>query len=397
MDFNLTAEQQALKQELEEFFAREMKDAPPEYQGNILEATFGSDEGWEFYKTLKKKYAEKGWQIMAWPEEYGGRGATIIEQLIFEEVSSYYGAPNDPFGIGMFAPTVLLYGDEDQKKRILPAIGSGEVQYCQGWSEPNAGSDLASLKTTAIKDGDHYVINGQKVWTTGAHRSDYIFLLARTDPSSRRSGGLAVFNVDLRLPGVEVRPIRYMNGTHLYNEIFFTDVRVPEFERIGPEGEGWKLTRATMNFERSGVGFFSEVRRGVEGLIEYVKTTKRDGRFLSESPVVRQKIAKLWIDMEIGRALAYRVGWEQEKGNLLFSAAAASEAKVLGSELAQRMSNFATEIMGLYGQLEHSKWAPLYGTMVDTYQLCMGFNIAAGSSEIQRNIIAWVGVGLPRI
>ncbi|MBU2547709.1 MAG: acyl-CoA dehydrogenase family protein [Proteobacteria bacterium] len=397
MDFKLTPEQQALKKELEEFFAREMKDAPPDYQGNILEATFGSDGGWEFYKEIKKKYAETGYHIMAWPKEYGGRGATIIEQLIFEEVSSYYGGPHDPFGLGMFAPTVLLYGNDDQKQRILPAIASGEWQYCQGWSEPNAGSDLASLKTTAIKDGDHYVINGQKIWTTGAHRADHIFLLVRTDPSSRRSAGLSVFNVDLRLPGIEVRPIRYMNGTHLYNEIFFTDVRVPEFERIGGEGEGWKLTRATMNFERSGVGFFSEVRRGLEGLIRYVKTTRRDGRLLSENPIVRQKIAKLAIDMEVGRALAYRVGWEQEKGNLLFSAAAASEAKVMGSELAQRMSNFATEIMGLYGQLEASKWAPMNGTMVDTYQLCMGFNIAAGSSEIQRNIIAWVGVGLPRI
>ena len=181
MDFTLTAKQLAFKLELEAFFTREMANAPAAYQGNTLEATFGPDEGWEFFRQIKKKYAETGYHIMAWPREYGGREATIIEQLIFEEVAGYYGAPSDPFGVGMFAPALLLYGNEEQKKRILPAIASGRWQYCQGWSEPNSGSDLASLKTTAIRDGDHYVVNGQKIWTTGAHRADHIFLLARTD------------------------------------------------------------------------------------------------------------------------------------------------------------------------------------------------------------------------
>ena len=396
MDFTLSAEQLAFKQELEAFFAREMANAPAAYQGNTLEATFGPDAGWEFFKQMKEKYAATGYHIMAWPKKYGGREATIIEQLIFEEVAGYYGAPSDPFGIGMFAPALLLYGNEDQKKRILPAIASGKWQYCQGWSEPNSGSDLASLKTTAVRDGDHYVINGQKIWTTGAHRADHIFLLARTERDSRRSTGLSVFNVDMTLPGVEVRPIHYMNGVHLYNEIFFTDVRVPAEERIGKEGTGWEQTRATMNFERSGVWAFATVRRELERLVEYVKTTRRNGRLLADDPIVRQKLARLWIEMETGTALAYRVGWEQEKGNLRFSAAAASEAKVMGTGLIQRMANLATEFMGLYGQVEASKWAPLGGSMIENYQLIMGFNIAAGSTEIQKNIIAWVGLGLPR-
>lgn len=397
MNFNLNEKQQVFKKELEDFFSNVMKDAPKTYEGNILEAMFSSDEGWAFFKGLKKKYAETGYHIMAWPEEYGGRNATIIEQLIVEEVSAYYGAPIDPFGVGMFAPAVLLYGSEDQKKRILSKIASGEWQYCQGWSEPNAGSDLASLKTTAIKDGDRYIVNGQKIWTTGAHRADHIFLLARTDPSSSRSKGLSVFNVDFSLPGIEVRPIHYMNGGHIYNEIFFTDVEVPAEELIGEEGDGWKQTRATMNFERSGVGFFAATRRHLKSFVEYLKTTERDGALLAENPIARQKLAKLWVDLEVGTALAYRVGWEQEKGNLIFSAAAASEAKVLGTELSQRVANFTTEIMGLYGQLEESAWAPLNGVMVEAYQGCMGMNIAAGSSEIQRNLIAWVGVGLPRL
>jgi len=397
VDFNFSDSQRELKTELDDFFAKAMRDAPPEYLGDTLEATFGSDSGWEFYKGLKKRFAETGHHIMAWPAEYGGRGATIIEQLIFEETAAYHGAPLDRFGVGMFGPTVLLYGDEDQKKVILSKIASGEWQYCQGWSEPNAGSDLAGLKTTAVRDGDHYVINGQKIWTTGAHRADHVFLLARSDPGSRRSAGLAVFNVDLCLPGVEVRPIRYMNGVHLYNEVFFTDVRIPASERIGGEGEGWKLTRATMNFERSGVGRFAAARRQLERFIAYLKSTRRNGRPLAEDPLARRKLARLWTDMEVGRALAYRVGWEQHKGNQVFSAAAASEAKILGSELGQRLANFATEIMGLYGQLEAGPRAPLGGTMADAYQLCMGFNIAGGSLEVQRNIIAWVGVGLPRV
>ena len=397
MDYKLTEEHLALRKEFEDFFREEMKNAPPAFQRNTLEATYGSDEGFQFHKSMQKKLVEKGWLTMAWPKEHGGRDAPIIEQLIFSEVHSYYRVPGiDGFGVGMFAPTLMLFANEEQKKRLLPPIAKGEVNYCQGWSEPNAGSDLASLTTTAIKEGDHYVVNGQKVWTTGAHRADHMFLLARTNPAEKRSKGLSVFNVKMDTPGIEVRPIHYMNGTHLYNEIYFTDVKIPESDRIGPENQGWESTRQTMNFERSGAGTFAALRRSLEELLAYVKTTKRGGKYLYENPIVRQKLAKLYIDIERGLALAYRVAWNQEKGKLIFSPALASESKVFGSELAQRMANFGTEIMGLYGQLEPSKWAPLNGGMIENYQICVGFNIAAGSSEIQRNIIAWVGVELPR-
>jgi alkylation response protein AidB-like acyl-CoA dehydrogenase len=397
MDYKLTEEHMVLRKEFEDFFREEMKNAPPDFQRNTLEATYGSDEGFQFHKSMQKKLVEKGWLTMAWPKEHGGRDAPIIEQLIFSEVHSYYRAPGiDGFGVGMFAPTLMLFANEEQKKRLLPPIAKGEVNYCQGWSEPNAGSDLASLTTTAIKEGDNYVVNGQKVWTTGAHRADHMFLLARTNPAEKRSKGLSVFNVKMDTPGIEVRPIHYMNGTHLYNEIYFTDVKVPESDRIGPENQGWESTRQTMNFERSGAGTFAALRRSLEELLAYVKTTKRGGKYLYENPIVRQKLAKLYIDIERGLALAYRVAWNQEKGKLIFSPALASESKVFGSELAQRMANFGTEIMGLYGQLEPSKWAPLNGGMIESYQICVGFNIAAGSSEIQRNIIAWVGVELPR-
>ncbi len=397
MDFNYTDEQEALKKEFEDFFREEMKNAPPEYGSGGLEGTYTSDEGFRFHMNVAKKLGEKGWLSRSWPKEDGGEGVSIIEQLIFNEVKEGFRAPGvDIFGIGMFAPTLLLAATKEQKKRLLPPIARGEVAYCQGWSEPDAGSDLASLTTTAIRDGDHYVVNGQKIWTTGAHRADCMFLLARTEPDEKRNKGLSVFHLRMKLPGIEVRPIHYMNGAHLYNEVFFKDVRIPVEDRIGPENQGWGLTRDTMNFERSNVGLYVEGEKMLEDLIEYVKTTQRDGKQLSKNPIVRQKIARLYSDLEVGYTIAYKIAWMQEKEGLSFAATAASESKVFGSELIQRIANYATEIMGLYGQLSPSKWAPLNGDMLETYQTCMGSNIAAGSSEIQRNIIAWAGIGLPR-
>ena len=187
-----------------------------------------------------------------------------------------------------------------------------------------------------------------------------------------------------------------MNGAHITNEVFFEDVKVPVEERVGPENDGWTLTRATMNFERSSAGVYAGMKRTLENLVEYIKTNKRDGKNLYEHPTIRQKIASIFMDIEIGRALAYKIAWLQEEGNLIFSPSAASESKVFSSELRQRIVSLGTEIMGLYGQLEPSKWAPLGGRMVEGYQVSIGSTICAGSNEIQRNIIAWVGLELPR-
>lgn len=397
MDFSLTPQQEARKREFEDFFREEMKNAPREMTKGGFDKIFHSDETWAFHRYMAKKLAEKGWLTLPWPKEYGGQDASLMEQLIFNEVRAYHRAPGvDIWGIEMFAPTLLLAATEEQKRRLLPPMARAEVHYCQGWSEPNAGSDLAALKTTAIKSGDYYLVNGQKTWTSGAHRADHMFLLARTDPSLKRNAGLSVFNLRMDLPGIEVRPIRYMNGAHIYNEVFFTDVKIPECDRIGPEGEGWRLTRETMNFERSNVGLFSEAVRYFEELVQYVKTTKRDGEFLSRIPAVRQRIAELYIDIQLGRNFAYKIAWLQEKGGLIFAASAASESKVFGTELIQRIANFGTEIMGKYGQVEDSRWSPLKGGLIDLYQQVMGYTISAGSNEIQRNLIAWVGLGLPR-
>jgi len=197
------------------------------------------------------------------------------------------------------------------------------------------------------------------------------------------------------LPGIEVRPIHFLDNSHIYNEVFFKDVRVHERDLIGPENEGWGLTRQTMNFERSGSGGFVAGKIALQTIVDYVKKTKRDGKYLSEDPIVRQKLAKLFIDYEAGLTLAHKAIWLQEQGGLAQAATMPSESKVFSSELSQRMAAFATEIMGLYGQVTESKWAHLAG-MVNGYTFAPGGNIAAGSSEIQRNLIAWVGLGLPR-
>ncbi|MEE8398553.1 MAG: acyl-CoA dehydrogenase family protein [Desulfobacterales bacterium] len=394
MDYRLTDEQQALKQEFIDFFEEEMKNAPTGMEGG-MESNFQNDEAFAFFQYMAKRQGEKGYHAMAWPEEYGGREAPMMDQAIFNEVAALYGNPgHDGWGIGMFAPTLLIGGTEEQKQRLLPPIAKGETLYCQGWSEPDAGSDLASLKTLAIRDGEHYVINGQKIWTTGGHRAERMFMLARTDPDTQRSKGLSIFSLDMKDPGVEVRPIKFLDGSHVYNEVFFKDIRVHERDRVGPEHDGWSLTRQTMNFERSGSGRFVSGLKGLQELIDYAKNTKRDGKLLSENPKVRHTIAQLYADYDVGYALSQKIIWLQEQEGLAVEPTLPSQTKVFSSELAQRRAEFATSLMGLYGQVFDSKWAPM-GAVLTSHMQAPGMNIAAGSSEIQRNIIAW-GLGLPR-
>ena len=397
MDFKFTKEQEMLREEFDTFFREEMKHAPKDWGVGGFEAMFHSDEGFAFHQEMKKKLGEKGWISRAWPKEFGGQAAPLLEQLIFSEVHAYHRAPGlDAFGVGMFAPTLMVGGTEEQKAKLLPPIARGEVQYCQGWSEPDAGSDLANLRTQAIQEGDYYIINGQKTWTTGGHRADHMFLLARTDPESTRSRGLSIFNVKMDLPGIEIRPILHMNKGHYTNDVYFKDVKIHKSELVGKENEGWGLTRQTMNFERSGVGGFISGKRTVMEMIEFAKAYERDGKVLWDDPLVRRNLAMLWADYEVGKALAYRISWEQEKGGLVFAASAASASKVFGSELAQRTSYYMTEMLGQYGQIEKSPWAMMDGQAPETYQFCPAQNIFAGSSEVQRNLIAWVGLGLPR-
>jgi alkylation response protein AidB-like acyl-CoA dehydrogenase len=396
LDFRLTPGQEALKKEFENFFREEMKKAPLLGAENI----YDNDEAWDFHCYMARRLGERGWLSRPWPKEYGGQAAPIIEQLLFNEVRAYYRAPGvDYQGLGMLAPTLLASGNEEQKQQHLPPIARGEIMWCQGWSEPNAGSDLASLTTRAARVGDHYVINGQKAWTSGAHRAQWCFMLARTDPSQARHRGLSFFLVDMKSPGLKLRPVRALNGTHMFNEMFFDDVKVPKENMVGEENRGWYVSLMTMNFERSSIGFMAEAKRNLEELIEFCKETKRNGQRLSEQPVVRSLLAQLVIEVEIGLALSYKVAWLQGKGEafVIPAAIAGCAGKVYGSELGQRLAYAGSRILGLYGQVKAaSRWSPLKGRFESSYQECVSLNMGGGTSEIMRNVIAMRGLEMPR-
>ncbi|MDY6907671.1 MAG: acyl-CoA dehydrogenase family protein [Chloroflexota bacterium] len=395
MDFRFTPEQEAMRREFEEFFKEAVREAPPGW-GAGMEQVYDTDAGFAFHRSMARKLGEKGWLSLPWPREYGGQAHSIIEQLIFNEVRAYYRAPGvDLFGVGMLAPTLLMWGSEEQKRHYLPQIARGEILWCQGWSEPNAGSDLAALTTRAVRDGDDYVINGQKIWTSGAHRADWCFMLLRTDVEQPRHRGLSFFLVDMKTPGITMRPLEDMARNHMFNEVFFDDVRVPAENMVGEENRGWYVTLMTMNFERSGVARIAETRHLLEELVEFCKETVRSGRPLSEDPFVRHRLAQLAIEIEVGRSMSYRVAWLQQKGEM--PARQASAAKLYGTELMQRVAYTGYRTLGMYGQVKgSSRWAPLMGKFENECQTCMGHNIAAGSSEIQRNIIATRGLELPR-
>jgi len=396
MDFKFTPEQEVLKKEFEDFFREEMKNAPPEW-GTSMEAMFGIDVCWEFHKKMAKKLAEKSWLNRPWPKEYGGQEAPLIEQFILNDVRGYYrGAGIDPWGIDMLAPTLLYSASEEQKQEHLPYIARAERFWTQLWSEPGAGSDLASLTTRAVRDGDDYLVNGQKIWTSGAHRADWGFLLARTDPTQKRSRGISFFLLDMKTPGITINPVPSLEGSHLFNEVFLDDVRIPAGNMVGKENEGWLASQMTSNFERSMIMIFSFIKREVEELVEFCKENKRKGKPLSEDPLIRHRLAQLWIEAEAGRAYAFSVVWTQHTSGIIGAGAMAAAAKVFASELNQRLSYIGCQIMGLFGQVSNSRWAPMQGKFEKEYQQSPSINMGGGTSEIMRNLVCTLGLGLPR-
>jgi len=396
MDFRFTPEEEALRRDFDDFFWEAMKNAPPEW-GESFEAMYGGAECWEFHKQMATKLGAKGWLSRPWPREYGGQDAPLIEQFIFSEVQGYYkGAGVDPLGVSVLAPTLLVSGNEEQKREHLPPMGRGERFWCQLWSEPGAGSDLASLTTRAVRDGDDYVISGQKIWTTGAHCADWGNMLARTNPQEKRSRGLSFFLVDMKSPGISIRPILSMDGSHMFNEVFFDDVRVPARNRVGEENQGWPASQMQANFERSMIVLFSFLKRELEGLVEFCKEIKWGGEILAKNPITRHRLAQLAIDIDVGRAFSYSIVWNQIKGGLITAAPLAAAAKVLATELLQRLTYVGCQIMGPYGQVKESRWAPLQGSFEKDYQLCMGVSMGGGTSEVMRNLISSLGLGLPR-
>lgn len=387
MDFRFTPEQDQLRQEIRAFLKENL---PPDFRP--VRPT--DQDNWEFQLQFNKKLAAKKWIAPAWPPQYGGLGWSHTQQMIFSEELAYAGAPDGGrvFNVGMIGPTLIVHGTEEQKREHLPRITNAEVVWCQGYSEPGAGSDLASLQTRAVRDGDEYVVNGQKIWTTGAHHADWMFMLVRTDPDAPKHRGITFLLVDMKTPGITVRPLVNMAGYHEFNEVFFEDVRVPVKNRVGEENRGWYVAMTLLDFERSNVASIAGNQRTLETLAQHIRERKPGGPYRD---VLRHRLADLWVTNETGRMLSYRIAWMQDHGQV--PNYEASVIKVLATELAQKIMNFGVNLLGLAGQLEPDSKYALYGAVIEKGHLsAVAPTIYSGTNEIQRNIIAQRGLGLPR-
>jgi alkylation response protein AidB-like acyl-CoA dehydrogenase len=357
-----------------------------------MDGFFETDDMWTLNKEFARKLGERGWLSLSWPKEYGGQGTVDLRPLILWSEVYYQRAPGlDMFGVKMLSPVLLAFGTQEQKQRHLPPIARGEIFWCQGYSEPNAGSDLAGAQTRAEETLDSFIINGQKIWTSGAHRADWIFVLCRTDPQAGKHGGLSLILVDMRTPGITVNPLVNVLGASSFNEIFFDNVKVPKENLIGGEGgknRGWQMATALLNYERSGVERVALASRFVAELVEYVRNSQRP--LDSE---MRLRLAEAAVEVEASRLLAYRIGWMHNQG--LQPQGEASISKVFLSELLQKLANLGCQVLGLNAQMEGDT-APLGGGPQHLYLSTLGSTIAAGTSEVQRMLIAHRGLGLPR-
>ncbi len=395
MDLNLSPSELKFRDELRSWLGA---NVPKDWDERREEPMV---ERFEYLKRWQRKLYEAGWAGISWPKEYGGRGATLMEQVIFWQEMAMAGAPPlaNVLGIGLVGPTLIAFGTDAQKKRFLAKILSAEEIWCQGFSEPDAGSDLANVRCEAkLNDaGDHYIVNGQKVWNSYGWASHWCELVVRTDPTAAQHKGLTVLLVDMKSPGVDVRPLRQMTGETEFNEVFFHDVQVPVGNVVGKVNDGWKVAMGTLMHERGtfGAGLQIMYRRNMDRLIELSRTTQRNGRPAAEDPVIRQKLAQCYAEIEIMRANQMRAFSRINETGV--PGPEGSIQKIFWSELNQRFQQVAQEMLGPYGQLaagddyaiDNGMWA--YG-----YLRSRGNTIEAGTSEIQRNIIGHFVLGLPK-
>jgi alkylation response protein AidB-like acyl-CoA dehydrogenase len=338
----------------------------------------------------------RGWVAPAWPVEYGGAGLTIKQQFILNHELAKAGLSNvGGLGASYFGPTLLVHGSEEQKKELLPGILSGEVMWAQGWSEPGSGSDLASLQTRATRDGDEYVINGQKIWTSGAQHADRMYLLTRTDPDAPKHRGISLLMLGMRQQGVSVRPLTTMDNRQPFNEVFFEDVRVPVSDRIGEENRGWYVGMTLTDFERSDIGSNVAVKRTLAEALELAKTAPADQVRGRHNGAWRGAFVDRWVEGEVSFLFAFLNVSIQD--NKMVPNYEASMAKLFLSELNQRVSLTNHRLLGLYGMVwDGDREDAQRGTYARAHLGSVSSTIAGGTSEIQRNIIATRGLGLPR-
>jgi alkylation response protein AidB-like acyl-CoA dehydrogenase len=393
MDLNLSPEELQFRDELREWLRVNVPRDWSEWREKPMEESFPYLRAWQ------RKLHEGRWAAVSWPKEYGGRSATLTQQAIFWEEMARVEAPPmaNSLGLGLIGPTIIAYGTEAQKKRFIPKILSAEEIWCQGFSEPNAGSDLASLQTEARLDGDHYIVNGQKVWTSYGWVGNWCELVVRTDQNVPKHKGLTVLLIDMKAPGVEVRPLRQMTGESEFNEMFFRDVRVPVENVLGKVNDGWNVAVSTLMHERGAYGarLHPLFKRNINRLIELARKFQKSGHSAAQDPLTRQKLAQCYAEIEIMRMNQLRA----------FSRISATGApgpegsiqKLFWSELNQRLQQIAQEIFGPYGQLlAGDSQAVDKGIWSYGYLRTRGNTIEAGTSEVQRSIIGHFVLGLPK-
>ena len=388
MHLEYTDEQRALQTELREYFARLVT---PELRPKLK----GLETG-PLHKRLIRQMGADGWLGVGWPVEYGGQGRTAIEQLIWFDEARRAGAPLPFVTLNTVGPCLMAKGSEAQKQKFLRGILAGEVHFAIGYSEPDAGTDLASLKTSAVRDGDHYVVNGTKMFTSGADAADYIFLAVRTDPEAKKHKGISVLIVDTKLEGFSCAPIHTVGDGHT-NMTYYENVRVPVDMLVGEENAGWKLMTLQLNHERIGLAAFSGLaHKLLEDVIDWArKTEAEDGRPVGDKPWVQSCLGEAYARLEAMKVINWQMAWGLERGDV--NPARASAAKVYSTETLIEVYRLLLEVLGPVGTIKvGSPGAVIRGEVEREWRHCQINTFGGGVNEIQREIIAMLGLGLPR-
>lgn len=389
MDLKFSAEDEAYRLKLRSWLEDNMPSEPPPH---------GQDAAFAYRRDWQRQLYDGGWVGIQWPKEYGGQGATLIQQAIYAQETARARAPQPANGLGIsiVGPTLIHHGTEEQKKRYIPKILNADEIWCQGFSEPNSGSDLASLQTKAVLDGDEFVVNGQKIWTSLGQYADWCILLVRTDPDAPKHRGITFLLVDMHTPGITVRPLKQITGHAEFNETFFDNVRVPRENVVGEINEGWRIAMTTLTYERGISTLSTQVRmqQNLEAMCDYARKTRRNGHTLSEDPIYRQQLAEAHIRVEIMLLNLYRGITAQLRGQP--PGPESSLAKLYWSELDKWMQELGMSLQGPYSQLDWDSDYAVPGDWQYNFLRSRAGTIYSGTSEIQRNIIGERVLGLPK-